>query len=342
MQSEKGAVFRTCEYLLSDAELEDQGLVCPLCTCVLVEPVDSPCCRQTFCEVCFAQLKGTCPLCRATLHGMSVPSSRVVQQVLDKLKLQCPGGCKKQLDRSQLLSHLAAEHGGARVSRVREEKLRCAGAPVCDAVFDSEADKRAHERRCVAAYVKGEVGELRERCARLEDTNRRLKLICREMRNRNSYTTTSENWSRAVCALPMGSHSVLLGLDSGLWQVDCRTGEFVQKDVKLRNVRVIVQTGRTLHVVSRDGWCTLDASAAQWGAACPPPVLAKEPILARTLVAAASLDQTYAFVLTETGEAFYFMNNAVKLLNTMWAEKAPRMMVAVAEGEFVVVVPQVG
>jgi hypothetical protein len=341
MQSEKGAVFRTCEYLLSDAELEDQGLVCPLCTCVLVEPVDSPCCRQTFCQGCFAQLKDSCPLCRATLHGMSVPSSRVVQQVLDKLKLHCPG-CKKQLDRSQLLSHLAAEHGGARLSRVGAEKLRCAGAPVCDVVCESEADKRTHERRCVAAYVKGEVAELRERCVRLEETNRRLKLICREMRDRHSYTTTSENWSRAVCALPMGSHSVLLGLDSGLWQVDCRTGEFVQKDVKLRNVRVIVKTGRTLHVVSRDGWNTLDVSAAQWGTACPPPVLAKDPILARTLVAAASLDQTYVLALTETGEAFYYIDNSVHLLKITWTEKGPRMMVALALDEFVVVVPQVG
>lgn len=78
-----------------------------------VEPIMSPVCQHVFCRTCVTraiELSPTCPIDRSRLelHDL-VPAPRIVQQMVDELRVTCPrAACARVCERALLHSHLKA------------------------------------------------------------------------------------------------------------------------------------------------------------------------------------------------------------------------------------------
>ncbi|KAH8260044.1 E3 ubiquitin-protein ligase NRDP1 [Drosophila bipectinata] len=96
----------------------DQELICPICTDVLEEPVQSSGCEHAYCRACidkWIQQKQICPVDRsALLPGHLVPVSRLMRNMLSRLKIKCTfaeNGCSQLLALEGFRRHVAGcEH----------------------------------------------------------------------------------------------------------------------------------------------------------------------------------------------------------------------------------------
>ncbi|XP_017047745.2 E3 ubiquitin-protein ligase NRDP1 [Drosophila ficusphila] len=96
----------------------DEELICPICTDVLEEPVQSSQCEHAYCRVCINKWllhKQTCPVDRLDLLTVHlVPVSRLMRNMLSRLKIKClfaQDGCEQLLSLEEFRGHVAeCEH----------------------------------------------------------------------------------------------------------------------------------------------------------------------------------------------------------------------------------------
>ena len=103
--------FRELEYV----DAVDQNLVCPICQCPMIDPVETEC-GHTFCSQCLRSAmdhqysEKTCPSCRNSLAQVNLgPLNRLVNRMLDDLIVRCVSkskGCLATLARSSILDHV--------------------------------------------------------------------------------------------------------------------------------------------------------------------------------------------------------------------------------------------
>src|SRR5437868_9316546 len=86
---------------------------CGICHDILDEPVDTQCCRQTYCTICINQWlvdNKSCPNDRKTLYMNGVrPVSRAFMNLLNKLRIKCENhskGCQTILTIEEMRNHL--------------------------------------------------------------------------------------------------------------------------------------------------------------------------------------------------------------------------------------------
>ncbi|MCJ1436554.1 hypothetical protein MMC27_005933 [Xylographa pallens] len=103
--------FRELEYV----DAVDQNLVCPICQCPMVEPVETDC-GHTFCLQCLRSAmehqhdEKTCPSCRNLFHSVNHNQvNTLINRMLDDLVVRCVSkgkGCLATLARSNILDHV--------------------------------------------------------------------------------------------------------------------------------------------------------------------------------------------------------------------------------------------
>ncbi|KAH8285812.1 hypothetical protein KR018_009255 [Drosophila ironensis] len=93
----------------------DPELICPICADVLEEPVQSCGCEHAFCRKCiekWLRQKPICPVDRSDLlPGQLVPVSRLMRNMLSRLKMKCvfaENGCSQLLALEEYRSHIAS------------------------------------------------------------------------------------------------------------------------------------------------------------------------------------------------------------------------------------------
>ncbi|MCJ1415975.1 hypothetical protein MMC32_002310 [Xylographa parallela] len=103
--------FRELEYV----DAVDQNLVCPICQCPMVKPVETNC-GHTFCFQCLRSAmdhqydEKTCPSCRNLFRSVNLNSANtLIDRMLDDLVVRCVSkskGCLATLTRSNILDHV--------------------------------------------------------------------------------------------------------------------------------------------------------------------------------------------------------------------------------------------
>lgn len=91
----------------------DEELICPICSYILEDPVQSPECEHAFCNMCINQWlrhQSTCPIDRTPIQSNQLkPVPRILKNLLSKLKLKCDYasyGCTTIVRLENLSSHL--------------------------------------------------------------------------------------------------------------------------------------------------------------------------------------------------------------------------------------------
>lgn len=96
----------------------DEELICPICTEVLEDPVQSCSCEHAYCRACIDKWivqKQICPVDRSELlSSQLVPASRLMRNMLSRLKIKCifaDNGCAQLLQLEDFRSHVdSCEH----------------------------------------------------------------------------------------------------------------------------------------------------------------------------------------------------------------------------------------
>ncbi|XP_002168887.1 E3 ubiquitin-protein ligase PDZRN3-B [Hydra vulgaris] len=167
-------------------------LVCCICTCVLEEPVESPC-RHVFCSKCirtWLRNQNSCPQCRSTVHKKDLISALpALKNIISKQRIFCEFkdlGCPDIVPIEQLESHtLVCQYGliaclnlGCNVKVLRKDfKLHsdvCAKRMVlCDLgceMFYTVGEKATHNCiRSLYSHFQDVTNELMSRISKLEE-----------------------------------------------------------------------------------------------------------------------------------------------------------------------------
>ena len=88
-------------------------LICCICTCILEDPVESPC-RHVFCSTCiktWLSSQKSCPHCRAPVHKKDLKSVvPLLKNIISKQRIYCDNkaeGCPEIVSLERLPSHAA-------------------------------------------------------------------------------------------------------------------------------------------------------------------------------------------------------------------------------------------
>ncbi|SPP82321.1 E3 ubiquitin-protein ligase NRDP1 [Drosophila guanche] len=91
----------------------DEELICPICTDVLEEPLQSLHCEHAFCKDCIEQWmkqKTLCPVDRSELLPSHLaPASRLMRNMLGRLKIKCPYSvheCPSEMSLAEYRAHV--------------------------------------------------------------------------------------------------------------------------------------------------------------------------------------------------------------------------------------------
>ncbi|XP_077301933.1 E3 ubiquitin-protein ligase NRDP1 elgi [Arctopsyche grandis] len=94
------------------SEVDDE-LICPICSCVLEEPVQAPVCEHAFCRCCITEWISTQPTCpvdrQAVTSGQLHPVPRILRNLLARLTISCDNalfGCPLVVNLDSLSTHL--------------------------------------------------------------------------------------------------------------------------------------------------------------------------------------------------------------------------------------------
>lgn len=89
-------------------------LICCICTCILEDPVESPC-RHVFCSQCiktWLSNQKSCPHCRAPVHKRDLQSVvPLLKNIISKQKIYCDNkerGCVEVVALENLQGHIAS------------------------------------------------------------------------------------------------------------------------------------------------------------------------------------------------------------------------------------------
>ncbi|XP_055870807.1 E3 ubiquitin-protein ligase NRDP1-like isoform X1 [Biomphalaria glabrata] len=91
----------------------DEELICPICSCVLEDPLQSPQCEHAFCAACIHEWltrQPTCPVDRSAITPNQLKSvPRILRNLLSRLTISCDNkafGCTALVKLDVLASHL--------------------------------------------------------------------------------------------------------------------------------------------------------------------------------------------------------------------------------------------
>lgn len=91
----------------------DEELICPICSCVLEEPLQAPQCEHAFCATCIREWltrQPTCPVDRSAITPNQLkPVPRILRNLLSRLTIRCdnmPFGCPAMVKLDSLPAHL--------------------------------------------------------------------------------------------------------------------------------------------------------------------------------------------------------------------------------------------
>lgn len=91
----------------------DEELICPICKCVLEEPLQAALCEHAFCRACINEWlarQPTCPVDRNAITTTNLrPVPRILKNLLSRLSISCdnaPYGCAQFFKLEVLTNHL--------------------------------------------------------------------------------------------------------------------------------------------------------------------------------------------------------------------------------------------
>uniref|UniRef100_A0A0B6ZB44 E3 ubiquitin-protein ligase NRDP1 n=1 Tax=Arion vulgaris TaxID=1028688 RepID=A0A0B6ZB44_9EUPU len=91
----------------------DEELICPICSCVLEDPLQAPQCEHAFCSTCiheWLRRQPTCPVDRSTITPNQLKIvPRILRNLLSRLTISCDyksNGCTSLVKLDSLSSHL--------------------------------------------------------------------------------------------------------------------------------------------------------------------------------------------------------------------------------------------
>ncbi|KAK6166254.1 hypothetical protein SNE40_022999 [Patella caerulea] len=91
----------------------DEELICPICSCVLEDPLQSPQCEHAFCAACIHEWltrQPTCPVDRSPIMPNQLkPVPRILRNLLSRLMIACDNanyGCTSVVKLDMLQTHI--------------------------------------------------------------------------------------------------------------------------------------------------------------------------------------------------------------------------------------------
>jgi hypothetical protein len=98
---------------VSLSQIEEDELLCGICFGIFLEPIVTPCCRQTYCNECILEWlneNNICPQDRSNLKSEAlIQPPRLVINMLNKLQIKCSfleNGCKEVVLLEKLRQHM--------------------------------------------------------------------------------------------------------------------------------------------------------------------------------------------------------------------------------------------
>ena len=92
----------------SDFQVLENSAICPICLGVIISPYQCTECENSFCQICIqTYIKGK-PLenqCPFRCKNPNFKPSRLLNNLLQKLKFKCSNNCKEEINYSDLQSH---------------------------------------------------------------------------------------------------------------------------------------------------------------------------------------------------------------------------------------------
>ena len=87
--------------------LIEQNVICPICSGILVSPIQCLNCENCFCELCLEEWKKAkgdknCPFRCA---NPTFKNSRLIKNILSNIKFKCKNGCKEEIPYLELENH---------------------------------------------------------------------------------------------------------------------------------------------------------------------------------------------------------------------------------------------
>ena len=91
-----------------------EELICVICQSILEDPLETPCCKCTFCSICvckWLEVKEECPVCWNVLtKHMLKPPCNIVKNILCNIELTCVNkklGCDAIMKVEQESDHIS-------------------------------------------------------------------------------------------------------------------------------------------------------------------------------------------------------------------------------------------
>ena len=88
-------------------KLIEQNVICPICSGVLISPIQCLGCENCFCQLCIEDWKkrqgeNSCPF---RCNNPSFKNSRMIKNILSNLKFKCKNGCNEEIPYLELENH---------------------------------------------------------------------------------------------------------------------------------------------------------------------------------------------------------------------------------------------
>ena len=88
-------------------KLIEQNVICPICSGVLISPIQCLGCENCFCQACIEDWKkrqggNDCPF---KCNNPTFKNSRMIKNILSNVKFKCKNGCKQEIPYLELENH---------------------------------------------------------------------------------------------------------------------------------------------------------------------------------------------------------------------------------------------
>lgn len=88
-------------------KLIEQNVICPICSGVLISPIQCLGCENCFCQTCIEDWKkrqgdNNCPF---KCNNPTFKNSRMIKNILSNVKFKCKNGCKEEIPYLELENH---------------------------------------------------------------------------------------------------------------------------------------------------------------------------------------------------------------------------------------------
>ena len=94
---------------LNEIKIFESEIYCPICQCILINPYKCTKCENSFCFTCITKWKQISNTCPFKCKDAEFTESKLIQQLLSKLKVKCPNNCGEILLYNNYILHLEEE-----------------------------------------------------------------------------------------------------------------------------------------------------------------------------------------------------------------------------------------